>query len=259
MLLLIVNLFACGDKSTDTGTETTDTSTTDTADTTETDPCAPLEGLDGIGMTGEIIFADGTEAQGNVRVQMCNADTCYVAKWGDSGFCFPEGTLPSDMPYAFDIVPTIDADKYANPLTILTPTESFALTSPLVLPEFTHTGSTDTDFDAGNGLVVSNLDGTTETIMSTSIDLESGGLPLEHVAPEKVLAGWYFGPFDTHLETGATLMWSNENIVSGTTYQIHNGDYENQSWQITESTASSDGVLEVPMGLTILSSLLITE
>lgn len=253
----MANLFACGEKSTDTATDTTDT--TDTVDTTETDPCAPLEGLDGLGMTGEIVFADGTEAKGNVRVQMCNADTCYVAKWNDSGFCFPEGTLPSNMPYAFDIVPTIDADKYANPLTILTPTESFTLTAPLVIPEFTHAGPTNTNFDAGNGLMVSNLDGTTETIMSASIDLESGGLPLEHVAIDKVLAGWYFGPFDTHLQTGATLIWTNENIVTGATYQIHNGDYESQSWQVTEITAIEDDILEVPLGLTILSSLLITQ
>ena len=53
------------------------TSTNDSAETI--DPRAD-SGLDGIGMSGSIVFEDGIEAQGNVRVQMCNSDTCCV-KW----------------------------------------------------------------------------------------------------------------------------------------------------------------------------------
>ena len=70
MILTLLSLLACGDKPTDTGSATDDTSSS--VDTTDTvDPCAPIEGLDGLGMSGSIVFEDGTEPQGNVRVQMC--------------------------------------------------------------------------------------------------------------------------------------------------------------------------------------------
>ena len=50
MILTLLSLLACGDKSTDTGSGTDDTgSSVDTTDTV--DPCAPIEGLDGLGMS----------------------------------------------------------------------------------------------------------------------------------------------------------------------------------------------------------------
>ena len=52
----------------------------------------------------------------------------------------------------------------------------------------------------------------------------------------------------------------NENITTGSTYTIYNGDYENQTWlQTAEVTAEEDGVLTVDSGLEILSTLLITQ
>ena len=52
----------------------------------------------------------------------------------------------------------------------------------------------------------------------------------------------------------------NENIMTGTTYTVYNGDYENQSWlQTAEVTADEDGVLHVDSGLEILSTLLIMQ
>ena len=86
MILTLLSLLACGDKPTDTGSATDDTSSS--VDTTDTvDPCAPIEGLDGLGMSGSIVFEDGTEPQGNIGCK-CASETCFVSKWSDSGFAF---------------------------------------------------------------------------------------------------------------------------------------------------------------------------
>lgn len=259
MFLTILSLLACGEKSNDTGM-TSDTSNTTTTDTTEIDPCAPLEGIEGIGMTGSIIFSDGTEAMGNVRVQMCNEGTCYVAKWNDDGFCFPEGTLTPNVPYAFDLVPTVDSEKYANPLTFLTPTENVTLTDPVIIPEYSNNGSGAESFDAGNGLTIVGSADLPETIFSVPVDLEGGGLPFENIDTSKIVGAWYLGPFDVHLENAATMTFSNENIVAGNTYTILNGDYESQQWIETVSiTAEENGILNIDEGLQILSTLLIKQ
>ena len=259
MILTLLSLLACGDKATDTGSSTEDTSSS--VDTTDTvDPCAPIEGLDGLGMSGNIVFEDGTEPQGNIRVQMCNSETCFVSKWADSGFCFPEGTLPPNMDYAFDLVPTIDPTIYANPLSFFTPSENIELSEPVVIPLYTHTGPGNEDFDAGNGLMVSTSDSMPETLYAVSVDIENGGLPLEGITTENILGAWYIGPFETHLSPATSITFSNSNITAGTTYTVYNGDYENQSWlQTAEITAEEDGVLNIASGLEILSTLLIMQ
>lgn len=259
MIIFLLNLFACGEKSPDTGDSRIDTE--DTAVSTETiDPCAPLEDLQGIGMNGTIVFEDGTEAKGNVRVQMCNSATCYVARWNDEGFCFPEGTLQANTPYAFDLVPTADSTKYANPLTFLTPTETFSLSEPVVIPTFTHQGPGNQDFDAGNGLTISASESMPETMYAVSIDLESGGLPFDEIEKDTILSAWYLGPFDTHLEVGSTITITDSRITAGSTYTIYNGDYETQSWIQTASiTALDDGVISIENGLQIISTLLLQQ
>ena len=259
MILTLLSILACGGKSTDTGTVTEDTSST--SDTTDTvDPCAPIEGLDGLSMSGSIVFEDGIEAKGNVRVQMCTSGTCFVAKWSDTGFCFPEGTLPANATYAFDIVPTVDPTKYANPLTFITPSENIILSEPVVIPLYTHTGPGDQDFDAGNGLTISTSDSMPENLYAVTLDIENGGLPLDGIDKETILGGWYIGPFETHLAPASTISVMNENITTGSTYTIYNGDYENQIWlQTAEVTAEEDGVLIIDSGLEILSTLLITQ
>ena len=265
MLITLLTVLACGDKTTDTATtntdtNTTDTNTTDTNDTTEVDQCAGIEGSDGIGMTGSIVFEDGIEAEGNVRIQMCNSERCYVARWSDDGFCFPEGTLTANMPYAFDIVPTVDKEKYANPLTIITPSDSFSLAEPIVIPVFTQQGTNSADFDAGNGLIITADSNLPETVQSVPLDLESGGLPLEDFTTESIIGAWYLGPFDTIVEPAASITLSNDKIVAGITYTVHNGDYENKVWtQTAEVTASEDGYLEVSAAVHILSTMLITQ
>ena len=226
MILTLLSILACGSKSTDTSTVTEDTSSSE--DTTDTiDPCQPIEGLSGLAMSGNVVFEDGIEAPGNVRVQMCKSGTCFVAKWSDTGFCFPEGTLPPNVDYAFDLVPTVDPTKYANPLTFMTPSENIVLSEPVVIPSI-HIQGWDQDFDAGNGLTISTSESMPETLYAVMVDLESGGLPLEGIQKEDILGAWYIGPFETHLTPAATISVMNENIMTGTTYTIYNGDYENQ-------------------------------
>lgn len=259
MVLTLLSLLACGEKSTDdTSTTVEDTNTEDTA--ASVNNCDPIEGLDGLGMKGNVVFEDGIEAPGNVRVQMCYVDTCFVAKWTDEGFCFPEGTLPAGEDYAFDLVPTVDPTKYANPLTFFTPTENIQLEEPVVIPLYTHQGSGAEDFDAGNGLTITTNEAMPENLYATSVDLESGGLPFDSIDKTNILSAWYIGPFETHLSPAATITISNEQIVAGSTYVIFNGDYENQMWlQTAEITAVEDGMLVVESGLEILSTLLIVQ
>ena len=52
---------------------------------------------------GSIVFEDGTEPQGNLRGKCKNRNLLCI-EMVDSGFCFPEGTLPPNMDYAFDLV-----------------------------------------------------------------------------------------------------------------------------------------------------------
>lgn len=259
MILTLLSILACGVKSTDTSTVIEDTSNSE--DTTDNiDPCAPIEGMDGLSMSGSIEFEDGIEAPGNVRVQMCTSGTCYVAKWSDTGFCFPEGTLPPNVDYAFDLVPTVDPTKYANPLTFITPSENIVLADPVVIPLYTQTGSGAEDFDAGNGLTIATSESMPENLYAVTIDLESGGLPLDGIDKENILGAWYIGPFETHLSPSSTISFVNENITEGTTYTIYNGDYENQTWLKTaEITAEENGVIIVNEALEILSTLLILQ
>ena len=259
MILTLLSILACGTTSTDTSIVIEDTSSA--YDTTDSiDPCAPIEGIEGLGMSGNVVFEDGIEAPGNVRVQMCKSGTCFVAKWSDTGFCFPEGTLPANTDYAFDLVPTVDPTKYANPLTFINPSENIVLSEPVVIPLYTHIGAGAEDFDAGNGLTISTSDAMPETLYAVTVDLENGGLPLESIQKEDILGAWYIGPFETHLSPAAAISVTNENITAGTTYTIYNGDYENQTWLKTaEVTAEEDGVLTVSAGLEILSTLLIMQ
>ena len=259
MILTLLSMLACGDKSIDTSAVSEDTGSS--TDTTETvDPCAPIEGLDGLGMSGSIVFEDGIEAQGNLRVQMCNSATCFVSKWSDTGFCFPEGTLSPNMDYAFDLVPTVDPTKYANPLSFFTLSDNITLSEPVLIPLYTHIGPGNQDFDAGNGLVVSTSDSMPESLYAVSVDLDNGGLPLEGMDKENILGAWYIGPFETHLSPASSLTFSNSSISAGTTYTVYNGDYENQTWlQTAEVTAQEDGILSIDAGLEILSTLLIMQ
>ena len=130
----------------------------------------------------------------------------------------------------------------------------------MVIPLYTHTGLGSEDFDAGSGLVVSTSAEMPENLYAVTIDLESGGLPLEGIEKERILGAWYIGPFETHLSPAATITFSNANITNGTTYIVYNGDYENQSWlQTAEVTADEDGILTIKSGLEILSTLLILQ
>ena len=150
-------------------------------------------------MSGSIVFEDGIEAQRKCPCPNVYFRTCFVAKWSDTGFCFPEGTLPPNADYAFDLVPTVDPTKYANPLTFITPSENIILSEPVVIPLYTHTGSGDQDFDAGNGLTISTSDSMPENLYAVTLDLENGGLPLDGIDKENILGAWYIGPFETHL------------------------------------------------------------
>ena len=179
-MIIFLSALGCGGKVEDTSnTYTEDTSTV----IDETDPCEGIEGNSNIGMNGSVQFSDGTTAQGNVRVQMCNENLCYVAKWSnESDFCFPVGTLPANMPYAFDLVPTLDGgDTYAQPLSILNPEESFTLPTPVVISKFTGTwmsSDSSTEFATDNGLTIFiNSDFEEETLSIIAIDLENGGYP----------------------------------------------------------------------------------
>ena len=64
MILTLLSILACGTKSTDTSTVIEDTSSSSSYDTTDSiDPCAPIECLEGLGMSGNVVFEDGIEAQ----------------------------------------------------------------------------------------------------------------------------------------------------------------------------------------------------
>ncbi len=262
MILIISTLFSCGDKVEDTSSPpTTDTSVAPD----ETDPCEGIEGSTDIGMSGSVEFSDGTPAQGNVRVQMCNENLCYVARWNnESDFCFPVGTFPANMPYAFDLVPTLDgSETYAQPLSILSPSESITLTETVIIPNYSTTWTTSEntlELNADNGLTISiNSEYAEDTLSAIALDLENGGLPLGDFTNEQIVGAWYLGPFDVHV-SGLDFEYNNPSVTEGTSYTIYNGDYEGKQWlQTAEVTATEDGTLTVPGGISILSTLLISQ
>ena len=259
-MVILLSLLGCGEKEVTNDTAiTSDTSTTEEV----VDVCAPIDDSSNLGMTGSVEFSDGTSAIGNVRVQMCNADICYVAKWNEEGFCFPEGTLPGNQTYAFDIVPlgTL-AESYANPLTILNPTANISLDTPVKIPLFTHTvDSTMSELDIDGELIISLNEGYSEaTISGVKINWATDGLPLEGFDPSKIIGGWYLGPFDTHLDEPLTFELNNPSIIAGTTYDIYNGNYEEKEWTLVDTvTATEDQQLLAESGIIILSTLLISQ
>lgn len=261
-LFSLLFTFGCGDKSSAEDTGTVDTSDTNTTEE-QVDACSPIEGATGIGMTGSVEFTDGTPAQGNVRVQMCNADICYVAKWGDDGFCFPEGTLPPNEPYAFDLVPLGEnAATYANPLTILTPAESFALDQPVKIHTFSHViNNTDSVLDVDSELRISLNETYPETTLSAvKINFSTDGLPIEEFDLSTVLGGWYLGPFDTHLETGLSIEFNLPSISAGTSYAVYNANYESKEWTLVSAAiATEDQTITFSNGLQILSTMLLIQ
>lgn len=259
---------ACGDKS-----STTDTATnqiTDTGTTEEIDICAPLEDSSKLGMTGSIVFADGTPPQGNVRVQMCYKETCFVAKWHDEGFCFPEGTLPNGEVYAFDVVPLGDlSGKYTNPLTILEPTENIVLDTPVLISQFTETvDDSSAELNLNGELIIQLNDNyplsfeenEQVSLSASKVNLETDGLPLEGFDTSKIVGAWYLGPFDTQPDMPLTFELNNPSILADTTYDIYNGNYEDKEWTLTATiTSSEEQRLLVEGGLQILSTLLIVQ
>lgn len=259
-MVILLSLFGCGDKD-----STSDTATTSDTSVTEeiVDVCAAIEGSSDLGMTGSIAFTDGTSAVGNVRVQMCNADICYVAKWNEEGFCFPEGTLPGDQPYAFDIVPLGDlAKSYANPLTILNPRTNISLENPVLIPLFSHTiDSSASELNMDGELIIQMNEAYPEaTLSGVKINWTTDGLPVEGFETSQIIGGWYLGPFDTHLEDSLTLEFNSPTIIAGATYNVYNGNYEEKEWTLsTSATATEDGTLNVEGGIQILSTLLIIQ
>ena len=260
-MTFLLLLISCGSKEED--TSITDTSTeTDTI--TVEDDCAIEDTGPGIRMDGTIQFADGTEARGNVRVQMCNEITCYVAKWGENGFCFPKGTLSSGYSYSFDTVPTASGN-YATPLSFIEITDDNAviqLDKPVVIPNFANTHDTsNSSMDADGGLSITIPENFSEnTISSVSMNIEDAGLPLEF-SSDKIIGLWYFGPFNTYLEDNSlSFTLSHTDLAVDTIVDIYNASYDEHHWiHVATTTITQEGILEVEKGISILSTLLIIQ
>lgn len=267
MTSILLTLWGCGsEKETDTSTTIIDTAT-DT-DTEITDPCAPVDGATGNRMEGQVIFEDGSSAQGHVRVQMCNEETCYVASWGENGFCYPEGILRTGFNYSFDIVTTPTDDTIATPLSFINITEDntlIQLAQPVIVPQFTNI-NTDIQgemiFDAGNGLNITIPESYSETsISSVSIDPIALGLPLNTIPAENIVGAWYFGPFETHMETPLSFEW-NTTLDVGTELIIYNASYNDHEWVQVGTATVQEGAVAITnenSGISILSTMLILQ
>lgn len=272
MTLLYFSTFflACGEsEKEDTAVTTTEASVEPS--TEPEDPCISEDGAEGFRFEGDVVFSDGTEGKGNVRVQMCNPETCYIGKWGDNGFCFPEGNLPSGFDYSFDTVPLIgEENQFATPLSVITINEGdplLRLEKPVIIPEFTFSTTNATgDLDIGNGLTIpatEELEG--GSFYSVNMTPEESGLPLDQFQDRTIIGLWYLGPFETHFAIPLPFTLNNEqtsNLELGTQVEIYNASYDNQEWSLAgTATISETGSLssDVDSGISILSSLLLVQ
>lgn len=273
-LYLSIFLIGCSEEPKETTEDTASTNEASTEPTDEPiDPCIPEEGAEGFRMEGNVEYADGTIGEpGNVRVQMCNSQSCYIGKWGDNGFCFPEGTLSPGYSYAFDAVPLRgDENQYATPLTFITINEgdeSLLLENALIIPEYSDSTSTsEAEFNAGNGLTIiigeEEIEG--GNLFATPVNNEEWGLPLPDFEDRNILGIWYLGPFETHLDTSWSFSFSNpqtENMAVGTQIEIYNADYNHQEWKYAgTATKTEEGLFlsDVDSGISILSSLVLVQ
>ena len=262
-------ILACGDKDTEDTALAQDTSTdTDTDSGTVEDMCAPLEDVDGHRFDGQVEYADGKTAQGNVRVQMC-LGSCYVAAWGDDGtFCFRKGVLEPGV-YSFDTVPTGDgAEAYATPMAFIEikpETDVLSLDQPVVIPTFTATQSAaDGAFDAGGGLII-NVDTSSfegESISAVPVDPAQIGLPITEISGA-VLGAWFLGPFDESTgDTPWSISMTGSGLNEGDQVQLYNSSYDDHAWlDAGTATVNADGLLESDEGAGIqyLSGLIIAQ
>lgn len=266
LLHLSTFFFACGES------EKEDTAITTTEPSIELeDPCSPEDGAEGFRLEGNVVFSDGTEGIGKVRVQMCNTETCYIGKWGDSGFCFPEGNLPTGFDYAFDTVPLIgEENQFATPLSFITVNEttpSLHLEVPVVIPEFTFsTTSASGQLDIGNGLTLfttEELEG--GSFYSVNMDPEASGLPLDQFQDKAILGLWYLGPFETHYSIPLPFTLDNDQTSTlevGSQIEIYNASYDDQEWHYAgTATVSETGSIssDADSGISILSSFLLVQ
>lgn len=272
-LLYFSSIFlSCGEKETTEDTTITTEPSAEPSNEEVEDPCIPEEGAEGFRMEGNVQFIDGTEGAGNVRVQMCNSQSCYIGKWGDNGFCFPEGVLSAGYSYAFDAVPLIgEENQYATPLTFITVNEGeqlLQLSETLIIPGYSNsTPSTETEFDAGNGLTITIGEEEIEggNLFGTPVNNEEWGLPLPEFENRDILGIWYLGPFETHFGIPWHFSFSSqqtENMPEGAQIEIYNADYDNQEWKFAgTATKSSDGffVTDANSGISILSTLVLVQ
>ena len=225
--------------------------TTEEVEDAEADACADL-GVEGIRLEGTIRYPDGTlGCRDNTRVHMCSGAGCSFALWGDSGFCYPEGSLEPGV-YSFKVVP-FGFEGHATPLSVITiRDEDKVLSKEVNVPEFTHqTDLMDGKFNAGNGMeidiVAENYTPSLpneEFVAAVSVDFSESGLPVEGIEHDRIFAMWYLGSFDASISPKWGFEVKDTGLEVGTTLQILNASYYDQKWEIVGSaTVDDDGVL----------------
>ena len=235
----------------------------------DVDPCLPQEDADGVRVEGQIAYPDGTFGdQTNTRIHMCSG-SCLNAKWGEDGFCYPEGTL-SPGTYALKII-SFGKEGHATPLSFVTVGEDdIIFDEPILVPEFSAEDDLiDGVFDAGNGLKIDvEVDGfqaylpNEEYVAAVPVDPMTSGLPLDGLDPERIVGMWYLGAFDAVVSPKWSFQVEGLGLPEGTTLRVLNGSYSEKKW-VDDGTAivDSNGVLHSgdDSGLSILSTLILLE
>ena len=233
----------------------------------ESDPCDPEEGAVGMRFEGSVKYPDGSYGnQSNTRVHMCSG-SCTLARWGEGGFCYPEGSLEPGV-YSLKIVP-YGFEGHATPLSVITvDADDIVLEQDVMVPEYSNVLElTETElFDAGNGLEI-NVDpagyasyyGTDNYVAAVPVDPATSGLPLVGIDSEKIVGMWYLGSFDATVAPKWSFQMATE-LPEGTTVQILNAAYHDRKWMdVGTATVDAEGILrsDINSGIARLTTVIL--
>ena len=270
--LLPCALLACGDKSDTDDTSHDHESDTDTdtdADTdTDTDADADKAGFDGV-----VSFDDGTDANGGVRMQMCNTETCIPA-FATTGGAFSFPGLGVDT-YSLDAVPLVGDDpprEYATPLDIYVIDgedigSTITLPDPIVIYSWQKVSALATGpFTVGDLTIQANTATFTpeksseaDFLAGVQVDPATAGLPLALLPADGIAMMWYLGPFRARVD-GWSFSVANTGLPEGTLLRAYNAYYSGFEWvDLGTLTVNAEGtaVPDAGTGLQHLSTLVL--
>jgi len=260
-----LTLSACGGSSGDPDTDNTDTSDTDAVgdddddddDTTTIETTAHLSGV----ITDEA----GSPVDG-ANIRFCRGAQCrYFTTESDGVYFFADTAV---APQSFEVVPPPTsglttafaplnfASNEQRVVDVSVPAEGTSVTLPAAMTELDF-GDLHITMGADDLEAPLFVDEATEASV-TRVPMEDW-LPVDDLTGT-VVAMWYLMPFDHHSNAGMDLRMDLGSLgLSGDTYRVYLGSYEESAWKDLGTVTDGGGGLYEGVSLPLISTVIVVE